>query len=130
VFELTEFRGSGGAGKLCRLHQPEMSRSQLRAVLEDARGARPVGSHGGRCCGEHTRSPGSMLSSTYRSSPGSGRPLGGFLPLDLALDFLLQLGRQIGFENRPTEALHALFDLLPPLRIGTTQQNQAGRTWL
>jgi hypothetical protein len=56
--------------------------------------------------------------------------LGGFPPLDLALDFLLQLGRQIGFENRPTEALHALFDLLPPLRIGTTQQNQAGRTGL
>src|ERR1700730_350070 len=72
---------------------------------------------------KHTQSHGSMLSS-YRSSQEGGRPLGGFLPLDFALDFLLQLGRQIGFENPPAEALRVLFDLVPPLRIGTTQQNQ------
>jgi hypothetical protein len=71
-----------------------------------------------------------MLSSTYGSSPGRGRPLRGFLPLDLALDFFLQLGRQVGFENAPAEAVHAFLDLLPPLRIGTTQHNQAGCTWL
>src|SRR5260370_33370817 len=76
---------------------------------------RPVGPHGGWCCCEHKRSPGSMLSSTYRSSPASGRPLGGFLPLELALDFLLHLGSQSGFENLPTEAVQRRCVIVPPL---------------
>src|SRR5579864_6111103 len=58
------------------------------------------------------------------------RPWGGFLPLDFALDFLLQLGRQIGFENLPAEALHTLLDLSPSLRICTTEHDQAGCTGL
>src|SRR5260370_25935859 len=78
---------------------------------------------------KHTRFRGSMLSSMYWSSPGRGRPLCVFLPLDLALNLLLQLGRHIGFENTPTAAVHTFLDLLPPLRIGTTQHNQAGCTW-